>query len=361
MLFNRESHYRTYKYEIDGVERDLPVQDVFLVSIKTESNGITSEDINALERNLQRRSLITDNQGIIVTFICLTDNPEGLNDEVNYLLIPEEVRGNYLNDYWYLLETLDLTNYGIAPRDMDEDNPENEVTQPIIHVIPAKYRFTESSPGYVFGQIPHYGHRVRDPLASLNPEEKEKHKASMFHYMRMVPNTPFNEFADNKYQTGFMSFWNGSFRSVREKFLADAFSIQNSYGSNVQKFLEDAINEDPTLESYGTKPMITMEYPINDDEKVAAMNEYYSENVRAFYPEKNANNTESNKSDDDQMRKIKKRWLTEDFITKNLSEQESKDHWTPGIARQVYFVSVDKPEEILEDRFASIWLAETFA
>lgn len=357
MLFSRESQSRTYKQDINGIERDLPVQDVFLVSIKTESNGITSEDINSLERNLQRRSIIGENQGTIVSFVCLTDNPEGLADEVPYILIPEEVRGKYLNDYWYILETLDLPNYGILPRDPDDDEPESETTQPMIHVIPANYRFTESGPGYALMQLPHYGHRVRDPLASLTSEEKEKHKASMFHYMRMIPNTQFDEFPDNNYKTGFMSFWNGSFRGIREKFLADSYAIQNSYGSNVQKFIEDTIEEDPTLESYGTKPMIAMEYPINDEEKCEALNQYYSDNVRAFYPELNANFTANNPDDDEQMRAIKKRWLTQDLIEK---EVEGDSHWTPMVARQVFFISLDKPEELMEDRFASIWLSEYF-
>lgn len=354
MLFNRETHSRYYKQDVNGVESDLPVQDVFLVSLKTESNGITAEDINSLERNLQRRCMIGENQGTIVTFICMTDNPEGLADEVPYILIPQEVREKYLNDYWYILEALDMTNYGILPRECDDDH---EATQPMIHVIPANYRFTESGPGYALMQLPHYGHRVRDPLASLSDEEKEKHKASMFHYMRMVPSTPFDEFADNKYKTGFMSFWNGDFRGIREKFLADPFSIQNSYGSNVQKFIEESINEDPTLESYSAKPMIAMEYPINDEEKCEALNQYYAENVRSNYPEANANYTTPSDEDDDQMRQIKKRWLTQDLIEKSVPDDS---HFTPMVARQVYFISLDKPKEIMEDRFASIWLSEFF-
>ena len=335
----------------DGTTLEISKQHIYIVGLKTENNGVTADDVNEFERNLARDRITgDDHEGYTcIHFVVLTDNVEGISEHVQ--TIPIEQDGNVINDNWYLLESLDLLKYGIGSSDSEDD--EEETNQPIIHVVDLKYRPAGSLVSWAVGQPPLYGHKkVYDHIGYVTEEEKEQHKNGVYHFMRMIPQT-YEKTNDSKYVPGFMSFHNCAFRKIREKFYEDPYVFQNTYGSNVQKFIETEIESSEDYTAYSTKPGIALTYPTLDPQKVVDFNNQYAQ-IKTDEKRYNGPLPETAENDEDLV--LFNKWKNATLIETKTGHDDE-----PGLSRHVSFVKVDDRERLHEDRFASLYLSQFYA
>lgn len=336
----------------DGTTLEVAKQYIYLVGFKTENNGVTAEDVNQFERELARNNVLgDDDDGFMnINFLVLTDNTEGISEHVNTMLLKQN--DDIVNDNWYVLEAFDLLQYGVGAT-IEDLGETNEAVQPVIHVMDLKYRPTGSIIPWIVGHPPLYGHKkVYEHTAYVTEEEKEEHKSGVYHYMRMTPQT-YEQTNDSKYVPGFMTFHNCSFRKLREKFFADPFVYQNTYGSNVQKFIETEIENSDEYTCYSTKPGVVLSYPTCDPEKLKSFQQKY-DTIKSQDKMYNGPLVEEAESEEDV--EIFTKWRSAPLV-----ETRNGHEYHAGITRHITFIKVDEREKLHDDRFSSLHLASYYA
>ena len=336
----------------------------WLLCVKTESNGVTSEEVNLFERQLTRKHILgshgEDGKGGTISFHCLTDDPKGLSEYVNVINL--EKGEHYINDNWCVLETLDLGRYGVEAIEQFDSKGESEGSaQPEIQLVNPKYRLTEASQmPFFMGRVPHPGSTVHDHNAYLTEEELEHNKKHTHTYVRMVPSTFTTD--NSKFVPGFMSFTNGSIKKIREKFMEDPYKYQQQYGNNVQKFIEDTIEEDDDIQHYSTKPGTVLDYPIEDKSLLQKYRNKYENEVKSNFPYSWSGPTikEGEEEENPILFHSLRNWFKEGLISDDFSRADDHDYHL-GLARQVLFVKADEEEKIHEDRFASLYISQFYA
>jgi len=337
----------------------------WLLCLKTESNGVTAEDVNRFERQLSRKHILgpqgEDGKGGTLSFHCLTDDPEGISEYVNIIHLKRDE--NYINDNWFILETFDLGRYGVeAIEEFDEKGESHGFVHPEIQLVDVKYQLTDAAQmPFFMGRVPHAGNSVTDHNAYLTEEQMEYNKKHSHTYVRFVPSNFVSN--NSKYVPGFMSFTNGTIKKIREKFMEDPYKYQQQYGNNAQKFIEDCIEEDESIQDYGTKPGTILEYPVENKELLEKYRIAYENEIKPNFPYSWAGPTlsEDEENDESTLFQNLRMWYKQPLISDDFGHDVGDHDYHLGLAQQVLFVKADDVEKMHEDRFASLYIANHYA
>ena len=182
--------------------------------------------MNRLERSFAKNRL-TGNDGFLsCRFNVLTDDTTGISE---YCKVRELERDDRVtNEKWYQLKVFDLERTGIYEETKTVYVDASMIGVELLHQV-------------IFDSLPHRGHPEQCHSYRLSSEEMKFCEENNSAFIQMSP--AWDSFTDTKYIEGFHGHSQKELKGIWTSFLENAESIQAEYGDNVQKYIEDYLEE----------------------------------------------------------------------------------------------------------------------
>ena len=319
-----------------------------IVTLMTESNGVTAEKVNDMEKTLARIGL-DDNvaPGIVsFKFACVTHDPTGLSEYVTPIVYTP--REDVINDEWYALEAFNITRgYTDILDKLVPDAGSHDTIN--VKYIDAKWKIRHGAFGDILSAAPHNGaRRVYEESAVLTDNEIEYLKSNKVDFIRAHKSWDDPE-AATKYASGNMSFGIDTLRSVYNKFKEDPYSIQQTHGSNWQKFLETEIFESEKLFIYSHATASAVSYIPNSLDRDEHLNSRFASEVCCDFPERYLGGIPDDKTEEEK---------AQIYNARLFQRPEPGNHDVhAGINGHVAYLNVEgTPEDLFVDRFYQLYI-----